>query len=469
MFHIWTGRFLLSTCLLYTFVVKSGGHPTTLSFPSYYSVINAIGTRSLDRMIERDLHRCSKLSFKNDSGSSTGKILGTNLQALKDFLPMKYSPRFRNPCWYSPMSIPENAFETLANTTLINFPVFSDRKAVEVMYKIKTTKSSRKSFYCLPGVYLAGFPKCATTTLYKLITAHPGLARPRKKEGHFWRTFVQNRMAYLHKQVHALWYLVYMTPAATFIKDHLYALTLDGSASTLWAPIPSLDTNSTQSHSHDESMCLLPSMVSSVLPGAKFVVIMRNPVSRLFSDFWFFCANHNWRNSKGAITVPRKYKEHAPEIFHYYTVQVIDEFTACLERNTSEFECVKRATSGVGSEEACFPLRLGLGMYYFHIVRWLNVFPIDQFLFLKTEDLAGDPFHVVAMVWKFLGLKPVKRRSILHLETRSNEMSWIKSKEYRNKFQMLPETAELLQSFYRPYNNRLARLLKDERFLWQKN
>lgn len=432
----------------------------------------------MDRQIEHDLHRCSKLSFKNDSSpnmttTDPHKILATYLQALKDFIPVKYSPRFRNPCWYSPMSIPNSTFKTLANVSLINFPVYSDRKAVELMHNIKNTKSSKKTLYCLPGVYLAGFPKCATTTLYKLITAHPGLALPLRKEGHFWRTFVQNRMAYFHKQVHALWYLVYLAPAATFIKDHVDALTLDGSASTLWASIPSLDTNGTgkmQPHSHDTSMCLLPSMVSTVLPNAKFIVIMRNPVSRLFSDFWFFCSNHNWRNSKGVITVPRKYKEHAPRIFHNYTVRVINEFTACLGRNTSEFECVKRATRGVGSEEACFPLRLGLGMYYFHIVQWLNVFPINQFLFLKMEDLAGDPYHAAATVWKFLGLRPVKRKSVLlHLQTRSNEMSWIKSKEYRTKFQMLPETAELLQSFYRPYNNRLARLLKDERFLWQKN
>ena len=45
-------------------------------------------------------------------------------------------------------------------------------------------------------------------------------------------------------------------------------------------------------------------------------------------------------------------------------------------------------------------------------------------------------------------------------------MSWIKSKEYRDKFQMLPETEELLSLFYRPYNEQLARLLRDDRFLW---
>ena len=38
-----------------------------------------------------------------------------------------------------------------------------------------------------------------------------------------------------------------------------------------------------------------------------------------------------------------------------------------------------------------------------------------------------------------------------------------KLKEYRDKFQMLPETEELLTLFYRPYYERLARLLRDVR------
>ena len=366
------------------------------------------------------------------------------------------------------MTVPKNVFKTLTNISVLKSPVYSDKQAVWLTKNILNTNSGNKeNLYCLPSVYLAGFPKCATTTLYRIITAHPSLAQPLHKESHFWKTFVQNWMKYPHKLVHTLWYLLQYSSASRYIEAHPDALTLDASASTLWTSVPSPSIiNTTQMHSHDNNWCLISQMVSTVTPDAKFIVIMRDPVKRLFSDFWYFCANHNWRNSKGEVTVPQTYQEHAPEIFHNYTVQVIREYVTCVKSSASEFECVGRATRGVGSEKACFPLRVGLGMYYFHIVQWLNVFPMKQFLFLRTEDLDRDPHHSAVMVWKFLGVRPLEKTVLHRLWRRANEMSWIKTKEYRDKFQMLPETEEILRLFYRPYNERLARLLRDNRFLW---
>ena len=366
------------------------------------------------------------------------------------------------------MTVPKNIFKTLTNISVLKSPVYSDKQAVWLTKNILNTNSGNKeNLYCLPSVYLAGFPKCATTTLYRIITAHPSLAQPLHKESHFWKTFVQNWMKYPHKLVHTLWYLLQYSSASRYIEAHPDALTLDASASTLWTSVPSPSIiNTTQMHSHDNNWCLISRMVSTVTPDAKFIVIMRDPVKRLFSDFWYFCANHNWRNSKGEVTVPQTYQEHAPEIFHNYTVRVIREYVTCVKSSASEFECVRRATKGVGSEKACFPLRVGLGMYYFHIVQWLNVFPMKQFLFLRTEDLDRDPHHSAVMVWKFLGVRPLEKTVLHRLWRRANEMSWIKTKEYRDKFQMLPETEEILRLFYRPYNERLARLLRDNRFLW---
>ena len=350
----------------------------------------------LDRLIESDLHYCSRSLFGQDNRINAAvrsyKTLTTYTRALKKFVPAKYSPQFRNPCWYSTMTVPKNVLKTLTSISVLKSPVYSDKQAVWLTKNIWNTNSeSKKSLYCLPSVYLAGFPKCATTALYRIITAHPSLAQPLHKEGHFWRTFVQNQMKYPHKVVHTLWYLFQFLSASKYIKSHPDALTLDASASTMWASVPSLNTDTTQMHSHYANWCLLSQMISTVTPDAKFIVIMRDPVRRLFSDFWYFCANHNWRNSKGEVVVPQKYKEHAPEIFHNYTVRVIREFATCVKSSASEFECVRRATRGVGSEQACFPLRVGLGMYYFHIVQWLNVSPMKQFLFLRTEDLDRGP------------------------------------------------------------------------------
>ena len=153
---------------------------------------------------------------------------------------------------------------------MLKSPVYSDKQAVWLTKNIWNTNSgNKKSLYCLPGVYLAGFPKCATTALYRIITAHPSLAQPLHKESHFWRTFVQNQMKYPHKVVHTLWYLLQFLSASKYIEAHPDALTLDASASTVWASVPSPNlvsthTDTTQTHSHDDNWCLLPPMISGI-------------------------------------------------------------------------------------------------------------------------------------------------------------------------------------------------------------
>ena len=72
---------------------------------------------------------------------------------------------------------------------------------------------------------------------------------------------------------------------------------------------------------------------------------MRDPVKRLFSDFWYFCS---MRKSKGDMNVPHKYSGHPAEVFHNYTVQTINKYVACVEGSASEFECVSRAARRVG-------------------------------------------------------------------------------------------------------------------------
>ena len=44
---------------------------------------------------------------------------------------------------------------------------------------------------------------------------------------------------------------------------------------------------------------------------------------------------------------------------------------------------------------ACSGPRLGLSLYYFHLVRWMGVLPRNQLLFLRTEDLLENPLHVM--------------------------------------------------------------------------
>ena len=127
----------------------------------------------------------------------------------------------------------------------------------------------------------------------------------------------------------------------------------------------------------------------------------------------------------------------------------------------SELECMKRVTRELHVSNTCVPLRVGEGMYHNYIVEWLSVIPKERFLFLRSEDLRRDPY-LVQKAWQFIGLDPVEERSIL--KELNNE--YLNRSFLYSKLHMLPETQDLLKTFYQPYNKKLANLLGDDRFLW---
>ena len=351
-------------------------------------------------------------------------------------------------------------------------PLFSDKTASSIVNLISQSYSVQKSsrpinrhlrLVCLPSIYLAGFPKCGTTSLYNIMIHHPSIVPPMIKESHFWSTFLRDsNIVASHRQLHVLWYLSHYFEPSDVIHKHPHMHTLDGSVDTLWASENSLLTGGSDS-------CFHPLVMFQAIPGAKFIVIMRNPVNRLFSDFWYFCSIHNhWRLSNGTVQIPEFIWKNAALIFHNLTVMAIESFHNCIRNGYSHFECTKRSTVGdMNNQLACSPLRLGLGLYYYHIVKWLNVFPYDQFLFLQTEELLTYPFSVLERLWKFLKLENVPKTHFYDaLKEKSNEMHWIKSKKYSKDFYMLPETEKLLKEFYYPYNKKLVSLLGNSQFLW---
>ena len=332
---------------------------------------------------------------------------------------------------------------------------------VKNVSKSLINRQLQRKLFCVPYVYLAAFPKCGSTILYWLVVQNPMIAKPIRKEGHFWATFTENG-TYVDKQLHTLWYLHQFIPAADQISHSPLSITIDGSPSTLWK---TLDEPKNVSE-----LYILPSMMENVVPNARYIVIMRDPVKRLFSDFWFFCSHRRWVK-KHRVVVPKHYTEHAQQIFHNLTVEAISQFHTCVDAGVSILVCVHRATQGYTSAtEDCFPLRLGVGLYYYHLVSWLATIPRGRFLFLRTEDLAADPHSVMRRVWNFLEIPAQTKEeieSVLAMKRHRNSNEWIRSAKYKDRFAMLPQTEHMLRVFYRPHNQILAQLLSDEKYLWE--
>jgi hypothetical protein len=153
--------------------------------------------------------------------SSSWQIMNHNMEALQEFVPQNFSQKYRNPCWTSALQIPRDASERFRNLEMIEHPVFNKAMATSVVNRSKqslVSKHSPQRLYCLPSVHIASFPKCGTTTLYKLIIKNPMMAEPLRKEGLFWCTFTGEGV-YVDKQIHSLWYLHQFMPAADKISQ----------------------------------------------------------------------------------------------------------------------------------------------------------------------------------------------------------------------------------------------------------
>jgi hypothetical protein len=85
---------------------------------------------------------------------------------------------------------------------------------------------------------------------------------------------------------------------------------------------------------------------------------------------------------------------------------------------------------------------LARGVYLPQVETWMQAFPADQLLILRSEDLSTDPQRVHAAVLEFLDL------SVVHLQgyARHNRLP---------DSQMRPSTRRQLAEYFGPYNRRL--------------
>ena len=138
-----------------------------------------------------------------------------------------------------------------------------------------------KTVQCLPYFFIGGFPKCGTTDLFQKLLLHPEICSGRSKEPHWW-----TRIRYKDRQKDFVHYTNFFRKSISSIvqtvDDHRFhpLVLTEGSASTVW-----------DNKSNEHPSYLNIHVMYSVLPQAKFVLIIRDPVARLYSDYLYFQRN----------------------------------------------------------------------------------------------------------------------------------------------------------------------------------
>ena len=402
-------------------------------------------------------------SWSLDTCSVGGNISKQATRKLENFVstlhtiippPEEFLKEFRNPCWYMHLSISPR----IAKLLLHKGHSLSESAASSILSEVLRQRNLReatvekKSLVCIPKVFFIGFPRSGSTHLYKMLVRNPQLRPGYNKEPHWWTRFPFTAKFPLNT-VAIMRYLVQFQEASRHIVNHPNTLTIDGSQSTIWD----------MRYTYNANPCLLPSLISSIVPQAKYIIILREPISRLYSDFTYLCESY-WKLNK--LTIPSTFLRNAPDMFHNAAIAEIRQFKACLEKSSVDI-CTHYATYGSALRDvtsSCGRVRLGISIYYVHISRWLKMIPEKSFHFVKTEDMAQQPYGVLRRVWQFLEVPPQKTEElddILFEHQNSNFVSQVKSIAMKRK------TQAMLQEFFQPYNKKLAELLNNTAFLWK--
>ncbi|XP_046575309.1 carbohydrate sulfotransferase 15-like [Haliotis rubra] len=285
---------------------------------------------------------------------------------------------------------------------------------------------------CLPYFYLAGFAKCGTTFAFQTIFSHPDTAAPAVKESHWL-----SKTRFKH-QSHILAYLEVFAPAAREIeaKQFHHQITGDGSASTVWRN--HFWANLPGNYYCSEPRVLIPHYVHHLNPLARVIIMFRDPTERMISAY-----NHFDPGTGSA------------EHFHESMVKQTRMYTDCFAR-TSYRACAYNETLRTSASQG-HHCQLVTGLYHVFIRDWLTVFPRDQILIIKMEDMRDHFYNVFAKIFKFLGLSPLPRSV---MDQREREA---KSKKRSKRVHMMDKTRHLLDDFYRPHNIQLTKLIGDSK------
>ncbi len=252
----------------------------------------------------------------------------------------------------------------------------------------------------LPDFLIIGAQKAGTTALYAYLRWHPGITGPSFKEVSFFDR---------HYARGPLWYRAHLPsrprqwPARR--RDGKWPLVGEASPSYLFHP-------------------LAPERVAALMPDARLVAVLRNPVDRAFSHY------------QHEVALGRE-----PLSFE-------DALDAEDERMRGEVERMVSDPSYFSHAWWNYTY-VSRGRYAEQLERWYAALPREQILVVLSDELSEQPAETYARVLAFLGARPHELSSFPR----------IFSREYEG---MAPETRRRLDAEYAEPNRQLADLLGRE-------
>ncbi|XP_022299236.2 uncharacterized protein LOC111108042 [Crassostrea virginica] len=291
---------------------------------------------------------------------------------------------------------------------------------------------------CLPYFMVIGMPKCGTTSLYFHLVQHKDVVKARKKEPMYF-----NRDCFKGMQL-TDYTLNFEELKTRILKENNFSplITGDGSVDIAfeswdWRNFPG-------NQGLREPKYVLPFFIHRVLPKLKIILVLRDPVERLFSDYIY--------------EAPLRHYLLSLEDFHQAVHRTISKHKACWKHYSI------RACAYNASLET-YKARLRVGMYHVFLTDWLEIYPQSQIMVINFDDYTSDKAQVLHNVARFLELRDLseaENKVFLADHAKQN----FRSNQSLSLGNMLRETREMLRDFYRPFNANLSKLLNSDKYLW---
>jgi hypothetical protein len=257
----------------------------------------------------------------------------------------------------------------------------------------------------LPEFVIIGAAKAGTTSLYGWLSEHPFVAPAAHKEVHF---FDYN---YYRGEGWYRGHFPLASERAAFAREHQRPF-VTGEASPSYL-----------------SHYWAPRRLARLLPQARLIVMLRNPVDRAYSQFQMSRREGEEESASFADAVELEDRRLDPER-----------------------ERARRSPHYNSWPIGCWSY-LMRSRYAEQLEQWFALLPREQFHVLTLEEMQADPHQALERVHHFLGLPSHRYEDLPALHTAA--------------YDPIPaETRAMLTAYFRPHNERLYELL-DVDFGWE--
>jgi len=271
----------------------------------------------------------------------------------------------------------------------------------------------------LPNFIVIGAPRCGTTWIHDNLRMHPDIFLPKVKELHFFDNHSDQSIEH-YESLFGTW----------------------SGQKAVGEITPNYLSGAFSANRH------IPDLIHRYLPNVRLISVLRNPVERAYSHYWF-------NVSQDARNVGLSFEEKLAQ-----RPQILEE-----------------------------------GLYADHLTRYLSLFDKNQMLILSYDDLKKNSFDFLRQIYTFLDVDPsftsgreslnrnsaygqgnlARSRLLWHAGRALAKIGLVDPAERLRKANrgnavppMNPDTRRRLVEFYRPSNARLSSLLGRDLSNWDR-